>query len=1102
MHHKFPARLLSIVAVILSCLLFSVSSAVAQKGATAKNYERFIKEDGKSTRSQSQAIFNKHFNTGADDELVSIGVETDNLGFVHEKFQQFYKKIKVEGAVYSVHSKNNLIQSLSGEFKGISSLNVTPSLAAAQALDKALSHVNAKLYAWEASVSKGYPGYAKPTGELVIYGGGEAEQVEPRLAWKFDIYAADPLYRAWIYVDAQDGKILFENHRIHQTNAPSNGTTLYNGPRNFTADFTGTQYRLRQTSSGNGIETYSLNNGTNYAAATDITSSTSSFTTDPTANQAHWGAEQTYDYFKLKHSRNSYDNAGAVIKSYVHYSTNYVNAFWDGSKMTYGDGDVAQGYKALVSLDICGHEISHAVTEKTAALVYSNESGALNESFSDIFGESIENYAKSSNDWLMSCDIGATGCGAFRSMANPNLYGDPDTYKGNNWYAGTADNGGVHQNSGVQNKWFYVLTVGESGTNDLGSAYSVTGIGIEKAAKIAYRNLTVYLSASSGYAQARAGAIQAAIDLFGAGSLEVIATTNAWFAVGVGCNYDGSVCPPKIYCSSQGSSQADEWIGSVKIGSFTNTSGASKYTYFSSNTISLNIGQSHAITLTPAFSTTAFAEYWRIWIDYNADKDFDDAGELVYDAGATSTTARTGSFTVPATASGSTRMRIAMKYSAAPTTCESFSFGEVEDYPVSFIAPAPDTQAPTAPVLSSPSKTTNSISISWTAATDNVGVTGYDAYVNGVKNNTTNITTTAYTISGLTASTAYNIYVQAKDAAGNVTISNTISITTNAAPLCLAPTGLTATSNTGTAATLTWAAVTGASSYKVEYKKTTSTTWTTAATANTTRSVSLSGLTALTTYEWQVTTACSGTIGGIAASLFYTADSYEANNTASAAKTITLSTINGSIHNATDLDWFKFAIAGSATAKNLKITLSNMPADYDVNLYNSATSTTPLGSKVVSGSGATRTVTIVYNNNATSSITYYVKVSGSATVFSAAASYTLIAAASSTPYAISAPITTSVLNNAAGNEEAQRLISIYPVPATNEVTINYLAPENGKLNLLMLDMAGRTIQSQINSVVKGKNTIQVNTTKTPNGVFLIKTIQNNFITNSKIEIRK
>ena len=126
--------------------------------------------------------------------------------------------------------------------------------------------------------------------------------------------------------------------------------------------------------------------------------------------------------------------------------------------MTYGDGNLAQGYRPLVSLDICGHEITHGVTTYSANLTYSYESGALNESFSDIFGECIENTASGSNDWMMGCDIGVSGCGAFRNMANPNQFGDPDTYKGTYWYTGTGDNGGVHYNSGVQNKWFYVLT--------------------------------------------------------------------------------------------------------------------------------------------------------------------------------------------------------------------------------------------------------------------------------------------------------------------------------------------------------------------------------------------------------------------------------------------------------------------------------------------------------------------------------------------------------------------------------------------------------------------------------------------------------------------
>jgi Zn-dependent metalloprotease len=614
---------------ILICM---VISSFGQDGKKSKEFPRFRKEEAKTNRNNVDVTFKKNFEMEADDELRPDRSEKDQLGFVHDKFQQFYKKVKVEGAVYSVHSKNDVIESYSGEFKGIKSFDVTPAISEAQGLQSAKRHVGAKTYAWENSVKDGYPDYKYPKGELVIIGGAEYESFDLTLAWKYDIYAADPLYRAEVYINSKTGEYIKENNLIHNTDVQASGTTLFNGTQSFTADYTGTAYRLRQITSGGGVQTYSLKNGTNYASAIDITTTVSTSWSDATAVQAHWGAERTWSFFYSKFGRNSFNNAGAIIKSYVHYSTNYVNAFWDGSRMTYGDGNLAQGYRPLVSLDICGHEITHGVTTYSANLTYSYESGALNESFSDIFGECIENYAKGTNDWMMSCDIGVSGCGAFRNMADPNQFSDPDTYKGTYWYTGTGDYGGVHYNSGVQNKWFYILTAGESGTNDKGYTYNVTGIGLDKASKIAYRNLTVYLTASSNYAVARTGAIKAATDLYGAGSPEVAATAEAWNAVGV-------------------------------------------------------------------------------------------------------------------------------------------------------YAPAADTQAPTAPVLTSTSKTQTSIALSWTAATDNVGVTGYDVFVNNVQNNSSNLTARTYTISGLTAGTTYSVYVSAKDAAGNKTASNILSVTTTGAAM-------------------------------------------------------------------------------------------------------------------------------------------------------------------------------------------------------------------------------------------------------------------------------------------------------------------------------
>jgi hypothetical protein len=155
----------------------------------------------------------------------------------------------------------------------------------------------------------------------------------------------------------------------------------------------------------------------------------------------------------------------------------------------------------------------------------------MNESMSDIMGKSVQFWSKPSDvNWLMSNDMNWI----IRSMSNPNSQGQPDTYKGTNWYTGTADNGGVHTNSGVGNFMFYLLVTGGSGTNDIGNGFSVTGIGLAKADQILYRSETVYLSPTSKYADWRTACVNAATDLYGSGSNEVTQVQNAWYAVGVG----------------------------------------------------------------------------------------------------------------------------------------------------------------------------------------------------------------------------------------------------------------------------------------------------------------------------------------------------------------------------------------------------------------------------------------------------------------------------------------------------------------------------------------------------------------------------------------
>lgn len=644
------------------------------------------------------------------DQMVQRKSEVDQLGFTHQKFAQYYQGIRVEHADYTVHAKGGTVEAISGDFERISSLNIKPTLSAAAALSHALGHVGAQKYMWqdpaEEAGLKRQEGNAAatyaPKGELVIVRNqlsiDAAKSNQPTLAWKFDVYAQQPVSRAYIYVDANTGEVVLQDNIIKHVAATGTFGTKYAGTQSSATETATGGYRLRELTRGLGIETYNCRKGNSYTNAVDFIDADNSWTEyanvnmDNAALDAHWGAQGTYDYFKNVLGRNSWNNAGAKIKSYVHFDdtpgdgVGYENAYWNGSVMTYGDG--ATRFDPLTSLDVAAHEIGHAVCSSTANLTYSNESGALNEGFSDIWGAAVEYYkAPAKATWLIGEDIDKVRP-SLRSMSNPNAENQPDTYGGTYWYTGTGDNGGVHTNSGVLNHWFYRLAVGGSGTNDKGTTFSVTGIGIEAAGKIAYRTESVYLTASSNYAAARTYSIQSAKDLYGAGSAQEIAVTNAWSAVGVGAAYSGGTTPPPTtvtYCASKGTSVAYEWIDYVKLGTLARTSAADAG-YYNGTALaapSIGAGTSQTVSFSAGYAGTAYTEYWKVYIDYNKNGVFTDAGELVVSGSSASAATLSGTFTVPTTAkSGTTRMRVIMSDASATTSCNSYSYGETEDYTV------------------------------------------------------------------------------------------------------------------------------------------------------------------------------------------------------------------------------------------------------------------------------------------------------------------------------------------------------------------------------------------------------------------------------------
>jgi Zn-dependent metalloprotease len=531
--------------------------------------------------------------------------ETDKLGFNHTRYQLTYNNIPVHNAQVIAHCKDGKIVSVNGYLSDINKPSNSISLTEKKALELALKKVNAKKYKWENKAEEQHlrkvynqPNFTYyPKGELVIY---SKENGTNLYAYKFAIFADEPLYGSNVFVDANNGSILAEENQICTVDVPATANTKYSGVNTMMTDSTGPgAYRLRETGRGGGIETYNLSNSTTYTN-TDFTNTTTIWpTTAPVqvGTDAHWGAEMTYDYYWLKHSRNSIDNLGFKLLSYVHYGTNYNNAFWNGSYMTYGDGDGSSFY-IFTALDVCGHEITHGVVSKTANLG-SGEAGALNEAFADIFGTTIENFARPSNwNWKIGSDITPGGVG-LRDMSNPKSLGQPDTYKGINWDAG----GEVHQNNGPCIYWYYLLCMGGTGVNDNASSYTVTGLTMPTAADIAYRGLTTYFVPTTSYATARNYCKQAAIDLHGACSNEVYQTENAWYAVGVGGVPAGTMTPTADFTSTSSlncslpftanfaniSVAADSYLWDFGDGSSVSTSTNPVHTYTSNGTYNVKL---------------------------------------------------------------------------------------------------------------------------------------------------------------------------------------------------------------------------------------------------------------------------------------------------------------------------------------------------------------------------------------------------------------------------------------------------------------------------------------------------------------------------------
>ncbi len=490
------------------------------------------------------------YGLSTDHEFQLIENESFDANTQVQVYQQLYRGIPVDGGIIRII---NTPSSTRVNTNIISDISDTRNATISQetALDLAMSLHPARRYAWEDAVAEsvlqraaGKLASHAPVPELVWFSTDlSMHSTSIRLAWRVEIFSLDPLQKTVYYLDAYTGETLLTFDNLCTSGVEGVAETRYHGTQSFMTDSLAPEsYRLRDYTRGQGIDTYDLNKTSFLSLAVDFTDTDNVWNTanadqDEVANDIHWGAQMSYDYYLSHHGLDSYDGNGAPIISYAHMGYKYINAFWAGSYMAFGDADSSSGYYPLTTIDVVSHELTHGVTQRSSNLVYRNESGALNESFSDIFGKAVEYYNdRAQFNWGVASHAVPTR-GGIRNMANPKKHNNPHTYKGQHWESGSFDNGGVHINSGVQNKWFQLLVEGGSGTNDNGFSYQLDSIGWQKAEAIAFRNLQVYLSRNSQFIDARMGSLLAAEDLYGTCSPEWIAVAKAWDAVGVGLPY-------------------------------------------------------------------------------------------------------------------------------------------------------------------------------------------------------------------------------------------------------------------------------------------------------------------------------------------------------------------------------------------------------------------------------------------------------------------------------------------------------------------------------------------------------------------------------------
>jgi bacillolysin len=447
-----------------------------------------------------------------DLELAVTSRTVDDLGRTHVRFEQQHEGIPVWPAELIVHldAAGPVDFVASGHAPTPRRVATKPAIGAEGAITRARSACG---------------GESTSIPELIVY---TREGYRPRLGWKLTVH--ESLIERWVVViDAMNGAVLERFNSVPTGNVSGTGRDLRGNTRTLNVWQEGSSFYLLDSSKAmfdptsqapspqrtrGGIFIFDAQN---QPATSDpdrlpgnltvvSSSNPNSWPVADTVSAAFW-LSQTYDYFVERHGRTSIDGNKGSLNAIVRLGQGFANAFWDGEQdlMVFGDNDTYAD-----SLDVIAHEMAHGVTDHSARLVYKDQSGAINEAMSDVFGEMAEARTYGSNDWILGTHMNR----AVRSMSNPRQFDDPS--KMSEFLVTSSDNGGVHSNSGIVNRAYYLLA---------------QSIGLRDSERIFYRALTQHLTRDSQFIDLRLAAIASAQELFGAGSAQATKTAEAFDAV-------------------------------------------------------------------------------------------------------------------------------------------------------------------------------------------------------------------------------------------------------------------------------------------------------------------------------------------------------------------------------------------------------------------------------------------------------------------------------------------------------------------------------------------------------------------------------------------